>query len=77
MEVFSVGFFYFLSFQMMIYLNIWMSCYEDVVNLIIGLDELFQAKFKEQVSISSIIAILLMQYLSFLPPSIYVKYSVA
>jgi hypothetical protein len=44
MEVFSVGFFYFLSFQMMTYLNVWTSCYEDVVNLIIGLDELFSCK---------------------------------
>jgi hypothetical protein len=25
-------------------LNIWMSCYEDVVNLIIGLDELFSGE---------------------------------
>jgi hypothetical protein len=25
-------------------LNIWTSCYEDVVNLIIGLDELFLGK---------------------------------
>jgi hypothetical protein len=41
MQVFGVGFFYFLSFQTMIYLNIWTTCYEYVVNLIIGLDELF------------------------------------
>jgi hypothetical protein len=34
-------------------------------------------KVKEQVFISSIIVILLLQYLYFLPPSIYVKYSVA
>jgi hypothetical protein len=62
----------------MIYLNIWTSCYEDDVNPIIGLDELFfMRKVKEQVSISSIIVILLLQYLSFLPPSKYVKYSVA
>jgi hypothetical protein len=45
MQVFSVGFFYFLSFQTMIYLNIWTTCYENVVNLITGLDELFRAKY--------------------------------